>query len=187
MPLNIVTTNKYKLANARKQLARCGIKVKSVKMNTPEIQAMTGKDITAFSARYAADKLNVPVALTDAGVYIRALGGFPGPFIKYTNHWLSVFDFDRLMRGKRDRRVELTEWLAYCEPGKKPVTFKSTVRGRMSVEPHGESPNPIDYFFVPDGHDRPMATWTEREKRKLFAKKLTHWTELAEYMKPRLG
>ena len=40
-----------------------------------EIQAETCSKVAAFSAEYAANKLNKPVLKSDSGLYIDALGG----------------------------------------------------------------------------------------------------------------
>ncbi|MBI5654169.1 hypothetical protein HZC53_00730 [Candidatus Uhrbacteria bacterium] len=183
MKIYLVTTNKYKIATARKNLAGSDISVQAVKMETPEIQALTGKDIASFSAQFAAETLEAPAMCTDAGMYIRALGGFPGPFIKFVNHWLTAKDLVRLMDGKKNRRIDIVEYLAYCEPGKKPKVFKATAPGTLAKEPSGKSENPIDELFIPTGHKQTLATMQEKAKRAFFANHLTHWQELARFIK----
>lgn len=183
MKIYLVTTNKYKIATARKNLAGSGIHVLPVKMETPEIQALTGKEIAAFSAQFAAETLEGPAMCTDAGMYIRALGGFPGPFIKFVNHWLTTKDLVRLMDGKKDRRVDIVEYLAYCEPGEKPKIFKAVAPGTLAEIPSGKSENPIDELFMPKGHEEALASMSEKDKRAFFAKHLTHWQELARFVK----
>lgn len=118
-----VTGNKYKFRVAQKSLVGGGFKPVQKKLETPEIQSDSVEEVSAFSAKWAADILKKSVAVSDGGCYIEALNGFPGPFIKYINKWLSAGDLLNLMKGKKNRRVFWRDCLAYCEPGKKPKTF----------------------------------------------------------------
>ena len=92
-------------------------------IETPEIQSESVKEIATFSARWAADALKKPVVVSGGGCYIGALKGFPGPFIKYINKWLSANGLLSLMRNEKNGRAVWRDCLAYCEPGKKPKTF----------------------------------------------------------------
>ena len=76
-----VTGNSHKFQVAQEVLEKKGIEVIQQKLETPEIQSTDVKEIACFSAKWASEKINRPVALTDAGYYIESLNGFPGPFI----------------------------------------------------------------------------------------------------------
>lgn len=102
-----MTGNKYKFEIAQKVLENSNVELIQQKIETPEIQSSDVEEIASYSAKFAAEKLGKPVALTDAGWYINALNGFPGLFIKYINQWLTSDEILKLMEGKSDRSVLL--------------------------------------------------------------------------------
>lgn len=181
-----VTGNPFKLEIARKVLEKSGIRVVQEKLETPEIQSTDPVEIASFSARWAAEKLNKPIVLTDAGYYIRALNGFPGPFIKYINQWLTAEDLLRLMEKKEDRIVEVFGCLAYCEPGKKVVTFESKVTGKIAkkaVKTDKPGSTPINEIFIPEGFDKVETEISREEMVKFWAQVENYWEKLADYLK----
>ena len=154
-------------------------------IETPEIQSTDVSEIAAFSAKWAANKLGKPVVLTDVGYYIEALNGFPGPFIKYINKWLSSGDLIRLMEGKQNRKIVVRGTLAYCEPNRSPKTFPSKVVGKIAekaVKTDKKGSTPINEVFIPDGFNK-VETQIPREEMVLFWSKVEdYWSRLAKYL-----
>ncbi len=183
--ITFVTGNSYKFDVAKKVLEKSGIKLVQEKLETPEIQSTDVTEIASFSAKWAAEKLGKPVALTDAGYYIEALNGFPGPFIKYTNQWLSSDDLLKLMEGKKNRKVVVKGCLAYCEPGKKPVTFTSQVSAVISkkaVKTNKPGSTPINEVFIPEGYNKVETEISREEMVAFWAKVEIYWKKLANYL-----
>lgn len=183
--INFITGNQFKFQIAQKALGKIGIEVVQQELETPEIQSTDVVEISSFSAKWAADRLGKPVVLTDAGYYIEALNGFPGPYIKYINKWLNSEDLLKLMEGKENRKVIVKVCLAYCEPGKEPKTFLSEVSGTISqkaVKPKEGSTTPINEIFIPEGYDKVDSEYPREEMVKFWAKGETYWEELADYL-----
>lgn len=180
-----VTGNKYKFEVAQKVLESTGIKLIQQNVETPEIQSINVEEISSFSAKWAAKELGKPVALTDAGYYIEALNGFPGPLIKYINQWLTSDDLLRLMEGKQNRKVVVKGCLAYCEPGKEPITFSSEVTGTIAqgaVKTGKKGSTPINEIFIPEGYNKVETEIPREEMVKFWAKTEDYWSELADYL-----
>lgn len=180
-----VTGNPYKFQIAQKVLENRGIKVVQEKLETPEIQSTDVAEIASFSAKWAAEKLKKPVVLTDVGYYIQALNGFPGPFIKYANYWLTTDDFLRLIKGKKNRKVVVKSCLAYCEPSKKPITFLSKVNGSIaekSAKADKKNSTPMDEIFIPRGFNKVQTEIPRKEMVKFWAKIENYWEKLADYL-----
>lgn len=97
--ITFVTGNPYKFEVAKKVIEKRGLILEKEKLETPEIQETDVVKIASYSAKWACEKLGKPAALTDVGWYIEALNGFPGPFIKYINQWLTSDDLLKLMSG----------------------------------------------------------------------------------------
>ena len=74
-----ITGNEFKVKVANVSLEGTGVEVISRKMSCPEIQDENVRKIAEYSAKYAAEKLQIPVLKNDCGFYIDALNGFPGP------------------------------------------------------------------------------------------------------------
>src|SRR5690606_64360 len=104
MKINYLTTNelKFKIAeNYFKDLE--GFELVQRSLEVPEIQDASCEEIARFSAVYAARQMGEPCVKMDAGFFIAALGGFPGPFVKYVNEWLSEGQLLTLLNGSNDR------------------------------------------------------------------------------------
>ena len=86
--ITYVTGNWAKILSAKQILEPLGIEVDNVKMETTEIQADTVEEVAMHSAKEASDKLKCTVLKNDTGLYVDALGGFPGPYTHYVDEKL---------------------------------------------------------------------------------------------------
>ncbi len=152
-----VTGNAVKFDVALKTFANTGIVLLQKKLDTPEIQNKSVQEVAMYSARWASKQLNEPVIVTDAGFYIEALNGFPGPFIKFVNEWLSADDYINLMRGKINRTIIIQDCLAYCHPDGEPLVFTGTYRGKLANQPSSRQGTSIEKVFIPEGFDVPIS------------------------------
>lgn len=183
--LVFVTGNSYKFEVGKTVLGKAGINLVQEKLETPEIQSVDVSEIAKYSAKWAAEKLGKPIILTDAGYYIEALNGFPGPFIKYINKWLTSDDLLKLMQGKTNRKVTVKMCLAYCEPKKEPVIFTSEALGTISkkaVKTDKQGSTPINEIFIPQGFDKVETEISREQMVEFWSKKETYWRKLIEYL-----
>jgi len=178
-----VTNNDYKFRIAVNALNGSGFELMQKNIDTPEIQSDDINEIAAYSAQWAANKLKHPVVLTDAGCFIEALNGFPGPFIKYVNDYLTAQDFLNLMVNKKNRKVIFKECLAYCEPGKDPVLFTSIARGTISSKLGKAGRTAINEIFIPDGFNKPESEISIDQMVGFWNKHLKGFELLADYLK----
>lgn len=177
--VTFITGNQKKLQQAKNILDKYNIEITNVKIDTPEIQSLNCEEIARFSAKYASEKLGKPVVVSDAGFYIRALNGFPGPFVKYMNRWFTAENLLSLMIDKTDRAVEAPVCVAYCEPGKDPVSFLSENYGTLATLAAGEG-STMDTLYIPNGYKVTMGTLGEDERLSLWSPNC--WVHLAEYL-----
>jgi XTP/dITP diphosphohydrolase len=68
--ITYVTGNLSKVAGARQVLEPLGYQVDNIKMDTPEIQADDVSEVAKYSAKRAAEKLNIPVLKNDSGLFV---------------------------------------------------------------------------------------------------------------------
>ena len=152
-----VTGNRVKFEVALNTFMDTEINLLQMKLDTPEIQSKSVEEVAIYSARWASKKLNKPVIVTDAGFYIEALKGFPGPFIKYANEWFSADDFIHLVKGKNNRSIIIQDCLAYCHPDSEPLVFTGTYSGRLATQASHSQGTSIEKIFIPEGFNLPIA------------------------------
>jgi len=112
MPLRFVTTNPGKVREAREYLAD---PVEQLDFDTPEIQHDDLGAIAAHKARAAYRHAGEPVIVNDAGLFVDALDGFPGPYSSYVEDTLGVERLWRIVREEDDRAAAFRGVVAYCD------------------------------------------------------------------------
>ena len=162
--ITYVTGNWYKIMCARSILEPLGFEVDNIKMETTEIQANNVEDVAMYSAKEASDKLKCDVLKNDTGLYVEALGGFPGPYTHYVDEKLGEDRLLKLLKGVDNRNPCFIEAFAYCEYGKDPVVFKSITKGRIATEKSGIYGWSWDFIFIPDGYDKTMGNYPDEER-----------------------
>lgn len=83
--ITYITKNWSKILSAKKVLEPLGIEVDNIKIDTTEIQADTVEEVAMHSAKEASEKLKCTVLKNDTGLFVEALGGFPGPYTHYVD------------------------------------------------------------------------------------------------------
>ncbi len=180
MKITLVTGNKAKLISARQFLEPYGIEVDNVKMETTEIQSDSIEEIAAYSAKEASDKLKCTVLKNDTGFFIEALGKFPGAYTHQVMDAIGTDGILKLMRGVKNRKAYYLEAFAYCEYGKEPVVFTSITKGSIATRKSGKYGMRIDPMFIPEGHNKTMAHFNDKERFKLW--NTSAYDELAKYI-----
>jgi len=153
--LFFLTKNKGKLEDARRTLAGFGIEVEQLEGDRVEIQGDDVREIALYSVRHA-DTSNLPVVVEDAGLFIEALRGFPGPYSSYVYRTIGCRGILKLMEGVRDRRARFRSAVAYFD-GRAVEVFLGEVAGSIAYEERGHEGFGFDPIFIPAGYDRTFA------------------------------
>ncbi len=124
--------------------------------------------IAETSAIDAAKKCNLPVIVEDAGLFIKALNGFPGPYSSYVNKTIGVEGILKLMRGIKDRTAYFFSVVAFYDPDINELEFfYGKVEGEIAEEARGKSGFGFDPIFTPiEGDGRTFAEMGVEEKNK---------------------
>lgn len=110
--LRYVTTNPGKVREAREYLQA---DVEPLEYDYLEIQADDLEPVAARGARDAYRYAGEPVIVDDSGLFVEALGGFPGPYSSYVEARLGVERVSRLVRREDDRRASFRCVVGYCD------------------------------------------------------------------------
>lgn len=181
--VTFVTGNTYKFSVAQKALLHTDINLVQNDLNPPEIQSTSVTDIASNSALWASHQLQQPVIVTDVGYYIKALNGFPGPFIKWVNNWLSPSDYLHLLKGKTDRTIEVHEALAFCRPNEQPHVFSDIITATLAKRAGPNGYSPISSLYIPEGYTKVESRLSRETMVEYWAKYSTKWQQFINFYK----
>jgi XTP/dITP diphosphohydrolase len=162
------TNNINKFNEARRVLAEYKIAVGMLRVKTFEIQSESLEEIAKASAIDAFKKSNLPVITEDAGLFIEALNGFPGPYAAYVYKTIGNKGILKLMRNIENRKAKFQSVIAYCTSKLEPLCFKGEVLGVITKEERrGSSGFGFDPIFEPlSGGGKTFAEMSVEEKNR---------------------
>ncbi|MFB6106663.1 MAG: RdgB/HAM1 family non-canonical purine NTP pyrophosphatase [Halobacteriaceae archaeon] len=148
--LRFVTTNPGKVREATEYLAGRWT-VEQFDYDYAEIQS---DDLAAIAARgareaFAAAGGDAPVVVDDAGLFVDAFDGFPGPYSSYVEDTVGVDRLWRLTEPEDDHGAAFRCVVAFADADVT-ETFEGAVRGHV-VAPRGEGGFGYDPIFEHDG------------------------------------
>ncbi len=175
------THNRGKFVEAAQITARFGIKLRHLRIEKQEIQSNDLREIACFAAEQAAESKKCAVVSEDAGFFVKALNGFPGPYSSYVFTTLGTDGILKLLEGHKNREAFFQAAVAYCAPRTRTECFTGVVKGHVSKKPSGTHGFGFDPIFIPrHGDGRTFAQMTSHEKnafshRALAFTKFSKW------------
>ncbi|MCP8304522.1 MAG: XTP/dITP diphosphatase [archaeon] len=158
------TSNKHKFDEAKDILADYGIDLKMVREKTEEIQDDDLRTIAVHALSKALEKDERPTMIEDAGLFVKMLNGFPGPYSSYVHRVLGVDGILRLMNHEENRDAEFRSVVAFGNSPSIIETFQGVVKGTISLQPKGRSGFGFDPIFIPKGSKKTFAEMSLEEK-----------------------
>lgn len=181
--LCLLSGNPHKLAEISTVAEGFGLRVTTCDVARKiEVQADRLEEIVLFAARSA----GIPGSLVeDSGLFVRSLGGFPGPYSSYAMSTIGCSGLLRLMEGVEDRGAYFESAIAYTDAEGRIRVFTGRVYGMIAEEPAGGGGFGFDPIFIPAGYSRTFAEMDISEKswishRGLAASKLMRWMNIYE-------
>ena len=182
MKINYLTTNELKFKIAQNYFDEIPEHtLVQHTFDTPEIQDKSCEEIARQSAVFAAGQIGEPCIKLDAGFFIVALGGFPGPFIKYVNDWLNEEKYQALLDGEVDRRAYFFDATAVAFPDGSSRVFTKQYPGTLARRnEYLPTKWPANSLFIPDGYDRPLGAMTTEEQESYWHGGV--WPDVVKYL-----
>jgi len=164
------TNNVNKFDEARRVLAEYNIAVGMLRVKSLEIQSESLEDIAKASVLDAFHRSHLPIIVEDAGLFVDALNGFPGPYAAYAYKTVGNQGLLRLMKNVKGRSAHFESAVAYFSVElKSPVCFHGEVTGKIANEERKGSSSSsfgFDPIFKPLSSSKTFAEMTVTEKNE---------------------
>jgi XTP/dITP diphosphohydrolase len=129
------TNNVNKFQEARRVLAEYKIVVGMLRVKTLEIQSESLEQVAKASVMEAFRNCNLPLIVEDAGLFVEALNGFPGPYAAYVYKTIGNRGLLQLMENTKNRKARFSSVVAYYSAHcKSPICFEGEVLGKITKE-----------------------------------------------------
>jgi XTP/dITP diphosphohydrolase len=163
----LATGNFHKFDEARSILTKFGIAVGMLRVKVLEIQSDSLEEIAKTSVKDAFNRCHLPVIVEDAGLFVDALKGFPGPYAAYVYKTISNPGLLKLMENVKDRGATFRSVIAYYDGESAPVCFKGEAKGAIAHDEiwgNLQTGFGFDPIFNPEGSEKTFAEMTIEEK-----------------------
>ena len=179
------TGNFHKFNEARMILSEYNIAAGMLRVKNLEIQSDSLEEIAQVSVIDAFNRCHLPVIVEDAGLFVDALKGFPGPYAAYTYKTISNPGLLKLMENVENRKATFRSAIAYRDKQSEPVCFEGEAAGRIASDERwgtGKSGFGFDPIFEPSGSKKTFAEMALEEKNG-FSHRANAIRKFAEWYK----
>jgi len=164
MSLTFVTSNQYKLEEAQQILDR---KLERSIVEIDEIQSLEIEEVIEAKAKEAYERLGKPLIVTDTGLYIQDLDGFPGALIKWMYQSLGNQGISNIAGGSN---AEAKTVIGFYD-GESLKTYTGVVKGEITKKPRGNKGFGWDPVFRPGGSEKSFGEMEDEEKNSFSMRK----------------
>jgi non-canonical purine NTP pyrophosphatase (RdgB/HAM1 family) len=163
LPYVLVTGNSGKLAEARRL---AGPELSAVAIDLPEIQSLNLLEVLRHKGEEAWRRLGRPLVVEEAGLDLAALGGFPGPLVRWMLEAAGAETLARTAQALGDPRAVARAALYYRDAGRTLIASGDTA-GTLVLPARGRHGFGWDPVFQPAGSDRTFGELSGPEKDAL--------------------
>lgn len=164
------------------------VNLRILDVDLPEIQEINTEAVAKNKAIQGAQLAGGACVVEDTSLEFNALGGMPGPFIKWFQDKLGSDGLHKILIGYEDKSAAAVCTLAFCPyPHADPVVFTGRCEGTI-VEPIEGRGFGWDSIFVPDGQTEPFSCMETEEKCKIShrGKAVVQWADWLDQNKDEL-
>lgn len=151
-----LTSNKHKVGEAQTILKRFNTNIVSLSQKGIEIQSDSLAEVARVCAQNAYSHIKKPLFVEDSGLFVDALGGFPGVYSSYVLDKVGCEGILHLLNQERQRTAHFGCAVAYADEDGVSI-FEGKVLGSISDQINLGGGFGYDPIFIPDGHDQPFS------------------------------
>ena len=166
MTIQFVTTNAGKFAEVSEKCAAANVKLVHLDRGYPEIQTDRLEKVLKYAATVLDDEVQGDYLIDDSGLFIEALGSFPGVYSAFVQKKIGNRGVLKLMAGEK-YRAAFFETVFLLRQGEEHEVFHGQCRGTISEAERGKGGFGYDPIFVPEGDTRTFGEMTVAEKNKV--------------------
>ena len=174
--ITFITGNQNKADYLAKFL---GHPVKHVKLDLDELQSLDLNILIEHKVRQAYEKTQSPVIVEDSSFAFEALGGLPGPFIKFFVDNMPLKDICAMVKDKS--RIATARCIFGYYDGKILKIIEGSKKGEVADEPSGSNGWDWDQIFIPEGSKVTMASLNDEDYQKTYLE-IKPFAELKEFL-----
>ena len=168
--ITFITGNEHKVKEAENIFKDYDITLEHIDLGYEEPQG-TLEEVALSGAKYASRKLDKPVIVEDAGLFIKALNWFPGTYSHYVQDTIGNQGILKLLADSVDRYAEFRSVIGYCAPNSEPKIFLGKVEGEIAVEEKGDLGFAFDPIFYVPSEGKTFGELTTDEKNRFSHRK----------------
>ena len=147
-------------------LPALGLRVQHIKIDLPELQG-SSEMICREKCAEAAERVGGAVLVEDTSLCFNALGGLPGPYIKWFLEKTGHEGLNNLLAAYPDKSAYAQCIFGFSAgPGQTPITFDGRTPGQI-VPARGPTDFGWDPVFQPEGYSETYAEMDKAEKNKI--------------------
>jgi len=155
----LVTGNRSKLAEARRLFPG----LQAVELDLPEIQSLDIYEVLRAKGDEARRRLQRAVIVEETSLELSALGGFPGPLVKWMLEAIGPEGIARIVERAGDPGATARCALLYSD-GERELTAEGSTSGQLVLPPRGNGGFGWDPVFRPTGSSHTYGEMTSQEK-----------------------
>ena len=172
----LVTGNRNKLIEAERIL---GAQLECEPLDLPEIQSLDIFEVLRAKGEEAFRRLRRPVVVEETGLELAAMGGFPGPLVKWMLDAVGPVGIARTAHALGDPRATARCALIYLD-GETERVAQGDTRGELVLEPRGSGFG-FASVFVPQGGHKTYAQLSPEVKDSIGHRGLA-WCNLKQML-----
>lgn len=146
-----------------------GIQLEHHKVDLDEIQSTSLDEIVTHKVKQAYELVKKPVLVEDVALSFEALGGLPGPFVKFfVDAEDGLEKMCRMCDGLQNRNARAECVFGYYD-GERLELLRGGLGGVVADHPRGDGGYGWDRIFCPEGYDgRTRAELNEEENETTY-------------------
>jgi XTP/dITP diphosphohydrolase len=169
MKITFITSNEGKFNEVRLALGNEGHEVVWLRRTYPEIQTALLEEVVEEGLEWVQARMapSGPFMIEDSGLFIDALGGFPGVFSAYVFKTIGNAGILKLMKGEKNRGASFESRIGFYSKESGPHIFRGSCPGTIAAGPKGKMGFGYDPIFIPRGRKRTFGQMTDQSKNRI--------------------
>ncbi|MCK5211171.1 non-canonical purine NTP pyrophosphatase [Candidatus Parcubacteria bacterium] len=173
--IHFITSNKNKFEEAQVFIPD----LKQLDIDLLEIQSLDHKEIIRYKLEQAYQHTSGEFIVEDTSLHLDALGGLPGPFIKWFMESIGNTGLARIALELNKPDAVARTVIGYSRAEDDVHFFEGMVKGTI-VKPQGKSKFGWDPIFMPNGQKQTFAEMDQSKKNEISSRsaalrKLKEW------------